>query len=192
MSDPDPDSPEPPADSGTPSDPPNAPPVPDTPETPPFSDAHNPPPDLSSPDAISEAAADSQPVSDPPPARPELPDAPANDFSYLEHDRDTFTGPLREQWDIDTQKRLQDQAEAEQKELSDMAVRAEAARKAFQEKLENDRKSRRQPPPKPPPEVPDDALDGWRDVMDMVGPKKDALPPDKAKRVRNLYFALKK
>jgi hypothetical protein len=152
-------------------------------------DEVGPTPDAADPPSDSESV-----VSDAPDAPPDPPLPAVNDFSYLENDRDTFTGPLREQWDIDMQKRLQDQAEAEQKEATDMAARAEAARKAFLEKLENDRKSRGRPPPpcKPPPEPPDDAIDGWRDVMDMVGPKKDGLPPDKAKRVRNLYFALKK
>jgi hypothetical protein len=130
-------------------------------------------------------------------AQPEDPPAPVDDFSYLEHDRDTFTGPLREAWDRDQAERQKFEQEEERKQMEMMAANAAADREQFFKDLEAKRQQKKQesttaPPPAPPPVDPDDLGEGWKRVMDMIKPiQKKPLPEKDAKTVKRLYFSMK-
>lgn len=114
---------------------------------------------------------------------------------YIQHEKETFTGPLRESWEKEQELRLQKQAEEEQREQEAMLARAEEQRRIFMEKLARERQERltKAPPPKPeqPQLDPDDLAGGWKQVMKMVSPSGKTLPEKDVKQIKRLYFSLK-
>jgi hypothetical protein len=123
------------------------------------------------------------------------PPAALTDDTYMGDDLDNFTGPFRDEWERRKEDRIRAQEEEERREADLMAARAAAAREEFLRKVAAEKAERlRQAAveaPRPPPIDPDDLAGGWQRVMAMVGPKAGALPPAKARQVKNLYFQLK-
>lgn len=129
----------------------------------------------------------------PPPESPDTTDKDAME-KYLQNEKETFTGPMRESWEKEQELRLQKQAEEEKREQEAMLARADEQRRLFMEKLAKERQERLskvQPKPEQPQLDPDDLSGGWKQVMKMVSPSGKTLPEKDVKQIKRLYFSLK-
>jgi hypothetical protein len=89
------------------------------------------------------------------------------------------------------------QQEQEEREAEEMVARSAAARADFFRRVEAERQARRRAAAlgaslaEGPRADRDDPIGGWQQVMDMVGSRRDKVPPAKAKQFQKLCLSLK-
>lgn len=126
----------------------------------------------------------------------ETPAEPLDDFRYLQYDKETFDGPLREEWEHEVSEKLTQAEIEERREQEEMQRRAEQMKQEFYKKLEAERAAKlnnlkNKPPPRVLQSDQDDVAGGWKQVMDVVRPIRPNIDEKEMKKVKGLYFQMK-
>ncbi|KAH0785468.1 hypothetical protein GPJ56_010603 [Histomonas meleagridis] len=100
-------------------------------------------------------------------------------------------------WEKNRMKQIEEQEEEEKRQNEEMRKRAELEREKFLKAIQEKQKQKKlenanMKAPQPLQSDPDDPIAGWGQVMDAVKPLRPNISPEEMRKVRNLYFSMKK